>query len=53
MMKILFWLLLDGFFTWALIAFGDEAGGYIFIILAAIVFFTWELIRSIKEWLGK
>ena len=48
MLKIIYWLLLDGFFLLALVKFGNEAGGYIFLLIAAVVFFTWELIHSIK-----
>ena len=49
MLKILTWLLLDSFFLYGLISFYDEMGGYIVLCVAAIAFFTWELIRSIKQ----
>lgn len=49
MLKILTWLLLDSFFLYGLISFYDEMGGYIVLFVAAIAFFTWELIRSIKQ----
>lgn len=51
MLKVLYWLLLDAFFIFALISFGDEAGGYLFLILAFIAFFTWELVRAFIAWL--
>lgn len=51
MLKVLYWLLLDGFFLYGLVAFGDELGGYIILFLAAIAFFTWELISAFKQWL--
>lgn len=50
MFKIIFWLLFDGFFIFSLVKFGDEAGGYIVLFLAAIAFFTWELIHSTKDY---
>ena len=53
MLRVLYWLLLDGFFIYALVSFGDEMGKYIILCLAAIAFFTWELINAIKNWLGK
>ena len=49
MLRVLYWLLLDSAFVYILVAFGSEAGGYIILILAAIAFFTWELIHSIKN----
>lgn len=53
MFRILFCLLWDSFFIYALIAFGDEAGGYIFLFIGLIALFTWELIQAIKAWLEK
>lgn len=50
MLRILYFLLLDGFFIYALIAFGSEMRWYIIIHILAVVFFTWELIRSIRNW---
>ena len=50
LLKFIVFLFLDGYFLYALFAFGDEMGGYITLFLIAIAFFTWELIRSIKEW---
>lgn len=62
--RILCWFLLDGFFLYALgllwdeigglynlffVALWNEGGGYIFLILAAIAFFTWELFRSVLD----
>ena len=49
MLKILIWLLFDSFFIFALVKFHSELGGYFFLILAAVAFFTWELVRSIKQ----
>lgn len=51
MLKILYWLLFDSFFIYVLVSWLDEMGGYIFLILAFIAFFTWELIRAFKDWL--
>ena len=51
MFKISYWLLLDGFFLFGLLSFGDELGGYIILFIAAIAFFTWELICAFKEWI--
>ncbi len=49
MLKTLYWLLFDLFFLYALISYYDEMGGYIILFIAAIAFFTWELVRSIKR----
>jgi hypothetical protein len=49
MLKTLYWLLLDLVFIYMLIAFFGEWGGYIVLVIAAIAFFTWELICSIKQ----
>ena len=51
MFKILCWLLLDGFFLFGLLSFGDEMRGEIILFIAAIAFFTWELICAFKQWL--
>lgn len=51
MLKILFWLLLDAFFIYALISFGSEMGWYILLPIAFVLFFTWELLSAIKQWL--
>ena len=51
--KILYFLLFDVVFIWALVGSWGEIGGYAILILAAVAFFTWELFRSIKSWLGK
>ena len=47
MFKVLFWLLFDAFFTYALFAFWGELDGFKFLLIAAVAFFTWELIQSI------
>jgi hypothetical protein len=49
MLKVLFWLLLDGFFGYALFAFWGELGGYVLLLIPTVAFFTWELINSIKN----
>ena len=51
MLKILYWLLFDAFFIYALIAFFSELGIYNILILAFIAFFTWELVNAIMQWL--
>ena len=51
MFKILFWLLFDAFFTYSFVSFYDELGGYIWLFLVIILWFTWELIYAIKEWI--
>lgn len=48
MLRIIISLLWDAFLIYVLIKFGSELGGYIFLILGFIAFFTWELIRTIK-----
>ena len=53
MLKILIWALCDAFFIFATIKFAGELGGYIFLLLAIVAFFTWELISSIKFYYGK
>jgi hypothetical protein len=47
--KIIVLLALDAFLLYGLISFGDEAGGYIFLLLAIVAWLTWELVRAIKE----
>lgn len=47
MFKVLFWLLLDAFFGYALFAFWSELDGFIVLMIAAVAFFSWELIQSI------
>lgn len=49
MLKVLFWLLLDAFFIYALALYWGELGGYIFLYIVPIAFFTWELINSIRN----
>ena len=53
MLKVLFWLLWEAVFVYILVAWGRESGGYIFLFIACIIFFTWELIKSIKDLLKK
>lgn len=47
--RVLVLLALDAFFAYGLIAFGDEAGGYLFLLLAIVAWLTWELVRAIKD----
>lgn len=47
MVKILYFAFLDGFFIYALIKFFNEMGNYIYLCLAFIAFFSWELIWNI------
>lgn len=49
MFKVLCFFLLDAFLIYTIVAFGDEAGGYLFLILACVAYLTWELIRAIKN----
>lgn len=50
MFKVLYWLLLDGFFAYILIgSLGHIGVGYTLFLLAAVAFFTWELVESIKN----
>lgn len=51
MLKILYWLLFDGFFIYALLSFHDELGGYLYLLLAFIAFFTWELVAAVRNWI--
>ena len=56
MLKVLYWLLLDVVFInilFMLLPNWNEAVWYIIFVLAAVAFFTWELICAIKNWLGK
>jgi hypothetical protein len=53
MLKVLYWLLLDGFFLYATISFWGELRGFKFLLLAVVAFFTWELIKSIKNCIKK
>ena len=52
MFKIFYFLLFDCAFIFSLIKFGDELGGFIVLFIGAIVFFSWELIRAIKDYFG-
>lgn len=49
MLKVLFWLLWDAFFIYVLASEWGELGGYIFLFIAFVTFFTWELINSIRN----
>ena len=61
MLKALIWLALDYVFIKATIKLSVETGLWVektgefnwYLVLSAafVVWFTWELIRSIKEWL--
>ncbi len=55
MFRILCWLALDILFTRISITLWNESDGqitgYLIFCVAAVVFFTWELIRSVKDWL--
>ena len=53
MFRILYWFLFDAFFVYVLYALGDELGGYVYLVLAFIAFFTYELIRTIIYCLKK
>lgn len=53
MFKILYWLLFDAFFLYALVSFGSEMGGYIVLVIAAIAFFTWEMFCAIRNFLNR
>ena len=46
--RVLFFLLFDAFFVFALAAYWSEMGNYIFLFLGIVAFFTWELINAIK-----
>ena len=46
---VLFFLLFDAFFIFAIAAYWSELGGYIFLLLAFVAFFTWQLIQSLKQ----
>ena len=48
MLKILLWLVMDGFFIYTLLTLGSEMGWYIILPIAFIIFFTWDIIRSIR-----
>lgn len=47
--RVLVFLALDAFFVYTLVAFGGEAGGYLFLLLAIVVWLTWEVVRAIKD----
>lgn len=49
MFKILFWLLLDSLFVRILLTTWNELGGYKFLILGIVAWFTFELVLSIKS----
>ena len=55
MLKALFWLAWDILFGYATVTLWTESdgeiNGYIIFCALCVVWFTWELIRSIKEWL--
>lgn len=55
MLKALFWLAWDLLFVKCIATLWEETdgeiNGYIILCALCVVFFTWELIRSIKEWL--
>jgi uncharacterized membrane protein len=53
MFRVLYFLLLDGFFAYMLIAYYEEPNGYVFLWLAIVIWLTWELIRAFKDWIGK
>ena len=53
MLRIIISLLFDGLFIKILISEWDGLGGYKFLILAIVAFFTWELIRAVKYILNK
>lgn len=45
------YLALDVLFVYALIAFGDEMGGYIILCLLLIALMTYAVIHTFKKWL--
>ncbi len=55
MLKSLLWLMLDILFVRMTATLWEETdgeiNGYIILCALCVVWFTWELIRSIKEWL--
>jgi len=57
MFKILFWLMFDILFVRITIDLWNETGGdingYLIFCIAAVAFFSYELIHSFKEWLKK
>lgn len=52
MFRLLVFLALDAFFTYTLVAFGGEAGGYVFLLIAIVAWLTWEVVRAIKDLKG-
>lgn len=48
MLRVIISLLFDGLFINILISEWNGLGGYKFLIMAFVAFFTWELIRTIK-----
>ena len=53
MFKLIFWLFMDALFGYILISTWGELGSYKGLILAIVAWFTWEVIRAFKEWIGK
>ena len=49
MLKVLFWLLWEVFFIYIIVTLGKESGNYIYLFLAFLAFFTWELYNAIKN----
>ena len=49
MFKVLFWLVWDLFFGYAVLSWADEMGGYIILVLLIMAFFTYELVKALKE----
>lgn len=57
MLKVLYFCCFDVLFVYisALLwkETNGEINGYLIFCIAAVAFFTWELIRSFKEWINK
>ena len=53
MLRVLFWFLWEGMFINILVKEWGDLGGYRFLILACVAFFTFELVMAFKLWLNK
>lgn len=53
MLRLLLFLILDGFFIYVLATAWNELGGYLYLILGIVAWLTWEVIRTIKYGLEK